>query len=65
MSSVEPSYRTLRVLCANAVGMVGFLAAYAVAREPGVAVVAAVVLAVVGYAASGAVVDYASSGTKV
>lgn len=65
MSSVEPSYRILRLLCANTVGMVSFLAAYAIAREPGVAVIAGVVLGVVGYAASGILVDYASSGPNV
>ena len=62
MSSVEPSYRTLRLLCANAVAMVGFLAAYVVAREPGVAIVAAVVIGVIGYVASSVVVDYAVGG---
>ncbi|MFC5136288.1 MULTISPECIES: hypothetical protein [Haloferacaceae] len=64
MARAEPSYRTLRLLCANAAGMVGFLAAYVVAREPGVAAVAAVVLGVIGYVASSVLVDYASSGTK-
>ncbi|PAU84652.1 hypothetical protein CK500_03815 [Halorubrum salipaludis] len=61
MSTREPSYRTLRLLCANAVGMAGFLLAFAVAREFAVALVAALVLAAIGYAASSAVVAYASA----
>ncbi len=64
MSNVEPSYRVLRLLCANTIGMGGFLAAYVVAREPGVAVIAAVVLGAIGYVASSVLVDYASSGTN-
>lgn len=63
MSIVEPSYRTLRLLCANTVAMVAFLAAYVVAREPGVAVAAAVVIGVIGYVASSVVVDYAVGGS--
>ena len=61
MSTREPSYRTLRLLCANAAGMAGFLLAFAVAREFAVALVAALVLAAIGYAASSAVVAYASA----
>jgi multisubunit Na+/H+ antiporter MnhF subunit len=59
MSKPRPSYRVLRLLCANAVGMAAFLAAYVVARDPRVAVAAAVVIALIGYVASSAVVDYA------
>ncbi|WP_280585870.1 hypothetical protein [Halorubrum sp. Boch-26] len=61
MSSREPTYRTLRLLCANAVGMAGFLLALALSREFAVALVAAVVLAGIGYTASNAVVAYASA----
>jgi len=61
MSSREPSYRTLRLLCANAVGMVGFLLAFALAGEFAVALVAALPLAAIGYAASSAVAAYASA----
>lgn len=60
MATREPSYRTLRLLCANAVGMAGFVLAFAVAGEFAVALVAALVLAAIGYAASSAVVAYAS-----
>jgi len=34
MSTRTPSYRTLRLLCGNAVGMVAFLSAYVVAKDP-------------------------------
>ena len=61
MSTREPSYRTLRLLCANAAGMAGYLLAFAVAQKFAVAFVAAVVLAAIGYAASSAVVAYASA----
>ncbi|MGQ3329408.1 MULTISPECIES: hypothetical protein [Halorubrum] len=61
MSTREPSYRTLRLLCANAVGMAGFLLAFAVAGEFAVALVAALLMAAIGYAASSAVVAYASA----
>jgi len=61
MSTREPSYRTLRLLCANAAGMAGFLLAFTVAREFVVALVAGVVVAAIGYAASSAVVAYASA----
>ncbi|WP_123624519.1 hypothetical protein [Halorubrum sp. CSM-61] len=61
MSTREPSYRTLRLLCANALGMVGFLLALAVAGEFAVALVAALLTAAIGYAASSVVVAYASA----
>lgn len=61
MSTREPSYRTLRLLCANAAGMAGYLLAFAVAREFAVALVAAVLMAAIGYAASSAVAAYASA----
>ncbi|MFW6317210.1 MAG: hypothetical protein ACOC06_01925 [Halorubrum sp.] len=59
MSPREPSYRTLRLLCANGAGMVGFLFAYAVGREFAAALVAGAVFAAIGYVASSAVVEYA------
>ena len=55
-----PSYRTLRLLCGNAVGMVAFLAAYVFARDPLVALVAGIIVGVIGYASSTVVVDYAA-----
>ena len=60
MSPREPTYRTLRLLCANGAGMVGFLAAFAVAGEFTVALVAGLIVATIGYVASSAVVEYAS-----
>ncbi len=57
----EPSYLTLRLLCANAVGMVAFLLAFLVAREFAVAMVAAVLVGAIGYVASSVVVEYASA----
>ncbi len=39
--------------------MVAFLSAYVLARDPVVALVAGIVVAVIGYAASVVVVDYA------
>jgi len=59
MSPREPTYRTLRLLCANGAGMVGFLFAYAVSSEFAVALVAGLVVAAIGYVASSAVVEYA------
>lgn len=59
MSSREPTYRTLRLLCANAAGMVGFLLAFAVGRAFATALVAGLVVAAIGYVASSAVVEYA------
>ncbi|MDZ5811226.1 hypothetical protein U4E84_07685 [Halorubrum sp. AD140] len=59
MTPREPSYRTLRLLCANGAGMVGFLLAYAVGREFAVALVAGVVVGAIGYVASSVVVEYA------
>lgn len=61
MSTREPSYRTLRLLCANAAGMAGFLVAYAVGREFPTALVAGLVVAAIGYVASSAVAEYAGS----
>ncbi len=63
-STRTPTYRTLRLLCGNAVAMVAFLAAYVVARDPIVAVVAGIIVGVIGYAASTVVVEYAAAGTK-
>ncbi|OYR40360.1 hypothetical protein DJ82_07835 [Halorubrum sp. Ib24] len=59
MATREPNYRTLRLLCANAVGMTGFLLAYALGREFALALVAGLLLAAIGYVASSAVVEYA------
>ncbi|WP_066416912.1 hypothetical protein [Halorubrum aethiopicum] len=64
MSKPRPSYRVLRLLCANLAGMVAFLAAYVVARDPRVAVAAAAVIAAIGYVASSVVVDYAAGGAN-
>lgn len=61
MSTREPNYRTLRLLCANAAGMVGFLLAYAVGRDFAVALVAGVVVGAIGYVASSAVAEYAGA----
>lgn len=61
MSSREPSYRTLRLLCANGAGMVGFLVAYAVGREFRIAIVAGLVVAAIGYVASKTVAEYAGA----
>ncbi|GAB3694373.1 hypothetical protein [Halorubrum pallidum] len=55
----KPNYRTLRLLCANGAGMVGFLLAYVVGRDFVLALVAGGVVAAVGYAASSVVVSYA------
>ncbi len=60
MSTRTPSYRTLRLLCGNAVGMVAFLSAYVVARDPIVALTAGVIVGAIGYAASIVVVEYAA-----
>jgi hypothetical protein len=59
MSSREPSYRTLRLLCANGAGMVGFFVASAVGGTLAVSLVAGLVVAAIGYVASSAVVEYA------
>lgn len=61
MSSPEPTYRTLRVLCANAAGMVGFLLAIAIGQSFPGALVVAVLVGAIGYVASSVVVDYAAS----
>ncbi|MFC7324659.1 hypothetical protein ACFQMF_08710 [Halorubrum rutilum] len=61
MSSREPSYRTLRLLCANGAGMVGFLLAYAVGRGLATALVAGLLVAAIGYVASSAVAEYAGA----
>ena len=57
-------YWTLRLMCANAVAMVAFVVAYVLAGELEIAIVAAVLLGVVGYVASNAVVDYAIAGVE-
>lgn len=60
MSPREPTYRTLRLLCANAAGMIGFLLAFIVGQGfPGALVVGALVGAI-GYVASSVVVDFAA-----
>jgi hypothetical protein len=59
MAAREPSYRTLRLLCANGAGMVGFLLAYVVGRSFGAALVAGVLVGAIGYVASSVVVEYA------
>lgn len=61
MSTPEPTYRTLQLLCANAAGMAGFLLAFSIGREFGGALVAGVVVGGIGYAASSAVVEYAAA----
>jgi len=61
MSTREPSYRTLRLLCANGAGMVGFLLAYAVGRGFATALVAGLLVAAIGYVASSAVAEYAGA----
>lgn len=61
MSRREPNYRTLRLLCANAVGMAGFLLAFSISSEFAGALVAGVVVAGIGYVASSAVVEYAAA----
>ena len=58
MSSREPSYRTLRLLCANGAGMVGFLIAYGVSRAFSVSVAAGLIFALIGYVASTILVEY-------
>lgn len=60
MSAREPSYRTLRLLCANAVGMVGFLLAFVVGQGFVGAIVAGIIIGAIGYAASSVVVEYAA-----
>ncbi|MFC7186521.1 hypothetical protein [Halorubrum yunnanense] len=55
----EPSYRTLRLLCANGAGIVGFLLAYAIGGMFATAIAAGLVVAALGYVASSAVVEYA------
>lgn len=64
MTTSEPGYLPLRLLCVSAAGMVAFLSAAVVARDPRVAVTAALVGGGIGYAASNAVVDYATDGAK-
>lgn len=61
MASREPTYRTLRLLCANGAGMVGFLIAYVIGREFAAALIAGAVMAAVGYAASSSVAAYAGA----
>lgn len=61
MPSRESSYRTLRLLCANGAGMIGFLLAYAVGREFATALVAGAVVGAIGYVASSAVAEYAGA----
>ncbi len=63
-SETERSYRVLRLLCANAVGMVAFVAAFVLAGEIALAAIAGLLVGVVGYVASSAVVDYAAAGTR-
>ncbi|GAB6878519.1 hypothetical protein JCM17823_07930 [Halorubrum gandharaense] len=60
--SPDPSFRTLRFLCGNAVAMVAFLLAYVAVGDYLLAIAAAVVVGAIGYAASSVVVDYARGG---
>lgn len=60
--SSEPSFRTLRILCGNAVAMVAFLLAFVAVGDFLVALTAAVIVGAIGYAASSVVVDYARGG---
>jgi len=60
MSPREPTYRTLRLLCANAVGMVGFLLAFVVGQGFPGALVVGVLVGAIGYVASTVVVDFAA-----
>ncbi len=64
MTTFEPEHRTLRLLCASAAGMVAFPSAAVVARDPTIAVAAALVGGGIGYAASSVVVDYAADGVS-
>lgn len=59
-----PRYLTLRLLCANAVGMVAFLSAFVFAQEFAVALGVGVLVGAVGYVASSAVVDFATAGDE-
>lgn len=59
MSTPEPT-RTLRLLCANATGMVGFLLAFWIGRGIAGALIVGVVVGGIGYVASSAVVEYAA-----
>jgi len=60
MSSREPTYRTLRLLCANAAGMVGFLLAFVVGQGFTGALVVGAIVGAIGYVASSVVVEFAS-----
>jgi len=60
MSSREPTYRTLRLLCANAAGMVGFLLAFVVGQGVAGALVVGAIVGAIGYVASSVVVDFAA-----
>lgn len=62
-STTDREYWTLRLMCANAVGMVAFVLAFVLAGEIAVAAAAGVLVGVIGYVASSAVVDYASGGS--
>ncbi|MWV65128.1 hypothetical protein GRS48_09890 [Halorubrum sp. JWXQ-INN 858] len=61
-TSSGPRYLTLRLLCANAVGMVAFLSAFVVAEDFAIALIAGLIVGAIGYVASSAVVDYAAAG---
>lgn len=61
VSSREPTYRTLRLLSANAAGMTGFLLAAAVGQEFAGALVAGVLVGAIGYIASSALVEFAAA----
>ncbi|WP_418285155.1 hypothetical protein [Halorubrum sp. DTA46] len=63
MSSPEPTYRTLRVLCANAAGMAGFLLALVAGQQLAGALVVAAIVGAIGYVASSVVVDFAAAGS--
>lgn len=61
MSTSERTYRTLRLLCANAAGMFGFLMAAFLGQGVAGALAVGVILGVLGYAASRIVVAYATA----
>ncbi|WP_418282968.1 hypothetical protein [Halorubrum sp. DTA98] len=60
-STTTESYWTLRLMCGNAVGMAAFVFAFLIAEEIGIALAAGVLVGVIGYVASSAVVEYATA----
>jgi len=55
---------TLRLLCANALAMTGFLSAFVVARDVRVALITALLLAGLGYVASSGLIDESTATRK-